>query len=178
MPSFHQPSPLHGWARIVVCSGTHTRTPQTALLFQLWHERTCLPSPRPGREHHWPAVALSRLCFRLLSPVEKEMATHSSTLPWKIPWTEQPGGLQSMRSPRVRHDWAAKHVVPTARWVSRWDQPSPRATPGEGRRAASLATVWVRLGLGLAVLRGEVEEPPVLLPELERVNQRPFKGKE
>ena len=35
---------------------------------------------------------------------EKAMATHSSTLAWKIPWTEDPGGLQSMGSPRVGHD--------------------------------------------------------------------------
>ena len=34
-----------------------------------------------------------------------EMATHSSTLAWKIPWTEEPGRLQSMGSQRVRHDW-------------------------------------------------------------------------
>ena len=39
-------------------------------------------------------------------PLEKEMATHSSTLPWKIPWTEEPGRLQSMGSQRVRHYWA------------------------------------------------------------------------
>ena len=37
-------------------------------------------------------------------PLEKEMATHSSVLAWKIPWTEEPGGLQSMGSQRVRHD--------------------------------------------------------------------------
>ena len=37
-------------------------------------------------------------------PLEKEMATHSSTLAWKIPWTEEPGQLQSMRSQRVGHD--------------------------------------------------------------------------
>ena len=34
-------------------------------------------------------------------PLEKEMATHPSTLAWKIPWTEEPGGLQSMGSQRV-----------------------------------------------------------------------------
>ena len=39
-------------------------------------------------------------------PMEKEMATHSSTLAWKIPWTEEPGGLQSTGLQRVRHDWA------------------------------------------------------------------------
>ena len=37
-------------------------------------------------------------------PPEKEMATHSSTLEWKIPWTEAPGRLQSMGSQRVGHD--------------------------------------------------------------------------
>ena len=35
---------------------------------------------------------------------EKEMATHSSTLAWEIPWTEEPGGLQSTESQRVGHD--------------------------------------------------------------------------
>ena len=39
-------------------------------------------------------------------PLEKEMATHSSTVAWKIPWTEEPGRLQSMGSQRVGHDWA------------------------------------------------------------------------
>ena len=38
-------------------------------------------------------------------PLEKEMATHSSTLAWKIPWMEEYGRLQSMGSQRVRHDW-------------------------------------------------------------------------
>ena len=37
-------------------------------------------------------------------PLEKEMATHFSVLAWRIPWTEEPGGLQSMRSQRVGHD--------------------------------------------------------------------------
>ena len=37
-------------------------------------------------------------------PLEKEMATHSGTLAWKIPWTEEPGRIQSMGSQRVRHD--------------------------------------------------------------------------
>ena len=37
-------------------------------------------------------------------PLEKEVATHSSILAWRIPWTEEPGGLQSIGSERVRHD--------------------------------------------------------------------------
>ena len=43
--------------------------------------------------------------------LEKEMATHSTTLVWKIPWTVEPGRLQSMGSQRVRHDWATSPVI-------------------------------------------------------------------
>ena len=42
--------------------------------------------------------------LRWEDPLEKEMAIHSSTIAWKIPWTEEPGRLQSMGSQRVRHD--------------------------------------------------------------------------
>ena len=42
-------------------------------------------------------------------PLDKEMATHFSTLAWKIPWMEEPGGLQPMGSQRVRHDWVTFH---------------------------------------------------------------------
>ena len=45
-------------------------------------------------------------------PLEKAMAPHSSTLAWKIPWTEEPGRLQTMASQRVGHDWATSlHVT-------------------------------------------------------------------
>ena len=37
-------------------------------------------------------------------PLEEAMATHSSILAWRVPWTEEPGGLQSMGSQRVRHN--------------------------------------------------------------------------
>ena len=46
-------------------------------------------------------------------PLEKGMATHYSILPWRIPWTEEPDGLQSIGSHRVRHDWSDltyKHI--------------------------------------------------------------------
>ena len=42
-------------------------------------------------------------------PLEKEMAINSSTIAWKIPWTEEPGRLQSMGSQRVGHDRATSH---------------------------------------------------------------------
>ena len=41
-------------------------------------------------------------------PLEEEIATHSSTLPWRIPWTEEPGRLQSMGSQRVGHNLETK----------------------------------------------------------------------
>ena len=41
-------------------------------------------------------------------PLEEEMATHCSALAWKMPWTEEPGGLQSMGSQRIRYDLATK----------------------------------------------------------------------
>ena len=43
--------------------------------------------------------------------LEKETATHSSIHAWKIPWTKEPGGLQSMESQRVGHDWATSVCV-------------------------------------------------------------------
>ena len=52
-----------------------------------------------------PAMRETRVQFlNQEGPLEKEMAIHSSTLAWKIPWTEEPGGLQSMGLQRVRHD--------------------------------------------------------------------------
>ena len=49
------------------------------------------------------------------------MASHSSTLAWQIPWTEEPGGLQSMGSHRVGHDWSDLAEAAAARWQK--DQP-------------------------------------------------------
>ena len=46
------------------------------------------------------------LGFSMYSILEKAMAPHSSTLAWKVPWAEEPGGLQSMGSLRVGHDWS------------------------------------------------------------------------
>ena len=52
-------------------------------------------------------------------PLEKEMATHSSILAWRTPWTEEPGGLQSMGSQRVGHDWATTHLSDSY-WAPNW----------------------------------------------------------
>ena len=45
------------------------------------------------------------------NPLEKEMATHSSILAWKIPWTEEPDRLQSMRLQRVGHNWVTNTLI-------------------------------------------------------------------
>ena len=44
------------------------------------------------------------------NPLEEEMATHSTILAWKIPWTEEPGGLQSMMLQTVRHNSALQRI--------------------------------------------------------------------
>ena len=64
---------------------------------------------------------------------EKAMAPHSSTLAWKIPWMEEPGGPQSMGSLRVRHDWVTSLSIFTfMRWRRQW-QPTPVFLPGESQ---------------------------------------------
>ena len=53
-------------------------------------------------------------------PLEKGMATHSSILAWRIPWTEEPGGLQSMGSQRAGHDFVTKAAA-AAYWLEQLD---------------------------------------------------------
>ena len=66
------------------------------------------------------------------------MAPHSSTFAWKIPWTEDPGGLQSMGSLRVGHDWATSLSLFTfMHWRKKW-QPTPVFLPGESQGRQSL----------------------------------------
>ena len=58
---------------------------------------------------------------------------HSSTLAWKIPWTEETGRLQSMGSLRVRHDWVTSiSLVTFMNWRRKW-QPTPVVLPGESQ---------------------------------------------
>ena len=67
------------------------------------------------------------------------MAPHSSTLAWKIPWTEEPDGLQSMGSRRVGHDWVTSLSLFTfMRWRRKW-QPTPALLCGGSCGQRSLA---------------------------------------
>ena len=77
---------------------------------------------------------LSVMQESLVEPLAKGLAIHSSILAWRIPWTEEPGGLQSMRSERVGQDWAintfifflscarqqAKHDIEWSHWLSQF----------------------------------------------------------
>ena len=74
------------------------------------------------------------------------MAPHSSTLAWKIPWTEEPGRLQSMGSLRVGHDRATSLSLSTfMHWRRKW-QPTPVFLPGEsqGRGSLVVCRLWGR----------------------------------
>ena len=64
----------------------------------------CLRIHLPMQETQIPSLGWE-------NPLEKEMAAHSSILAWDIPWTEEPGGLQSMGSQRVRHNLATKQQI-------------------------------------------------------------------
>ena len=96
--------------------------------------------------HDWIAFTLDLLATL---KVEKIMAPHSSTLAWKIPWMEGPGGLQSMGSRRVGHDWVTLlSLFAFTRWRRKW-QPTPVFLPGESQGRESLVgcCLWGRIEL-------------------------------
>ena len=105
-----------------------------ALSFFLWlYVCTCV------------SIYLSNLSSMYLI-LEKAMAPHSSTLAWKIPWTEEPGRLQSVWSLRVGHDWATSLSFFTVmHWRRKW-QPTPVFFPGESQGRGSLVgcRLWGR----------------------------------
>ena len=106
-------------------------TPLTFLLFQL----------ADRLQDSWAFIGLcEQVSIINLAHIylEKAMAPHSSTLAWKIPWTEESGSLQSMGSLRVRHDWATSLSLFTCmHWRGKW-QPTPVFLPGESQGQGSL----------------------------------------
>ena len=100
-------------------------------------------------DHHLSVSMLLCNSFFLSVGTEKAMAPHSSTLAWKIPWMEEPGGLQSMGSRRVRHNWATSLSLFTfMHWRRKW-QPTPVFLPGESQGLGSLVgcRLWGRTEL-------------------------------
>ena len=82
--------------------------------------------------------SLIQIIISLKRLSEKAMATHSSTLAWKIPRAEEPGRLQSMGSWRVGHDWATSLSLFTfMHWRRKW-QPTPVFLPGASQGRGSL----------------------------------------
>ena len=81
----------------------------------------------------WCPEVLDLHYIHLVMHLREGNDTHSSTLAWKIPWTEEPGRLQSMGSPRVGHDWATSPSLFTfMHWRRKW-QPTPLFLPGESQ---------------------------------------------
>ena len=88
-------------SRRLITPGPEEAPPSQAERFcmkeELWFGQSC----------HLPVQETQETQVRFLGwedPLEKGMATHSSVRAWRIPWTEEPGGLQSIESQRVRHD--------------------------------------------------------------------------
>jgi len=84
---------------------------------------SCLENPVDGGAW-WAAVhRVTQSNFTCMCALEKEMATHYSILAWRIPGTEEPSGLPSMRLYRVGHDWsdlaAAATAMPSSRGIHR-----------------------------------------------------------
>ena len=72
-------------------------------LHELVKDREAWRAAVPGVAKSWTRLSDFTFTFHFHA-LEKEMATHSSVLAWRIPWMEKPGGLPSMGSHRVRHD--------------------------------------------------------------------------
>ena len=101
--------------------------------------------------------------------MEKAMAPHSSTLAWKIPWTEEPGRLQYMGSLRVGHDWATSLSLFTfVHWRRKW-QPTQVFLPGESQGRWSLLSYHLWGGTvghdlsDLAAAATGIPSPPLAL---------------
>ena len=80
-------------------------------------------------------------------PLEKEMPTHSSILAWEIPWTEEPGKLQSMELQRVGHDSVHTHthtyIYPLPRGPP---SPQPLTPPSRSSRSSTLSSLYYTAG--------------------------------
>ena len=102
-------------------------------LFYSYYFMVCMGLP-------WWLSGKESTCQCRRQGLEKKMATHSSILAWKIPWTEEPGSLQSMGSLRVGHDWvtSVSHFT-FLHWSRKW-RPTPVFLPGESQGWGSLVS--------------------------------------
>ena len=111
---------------------------------QAWKMSVFIPVPKKGNAKECSNYHTNALISH--ASKEKAMAPHSSTLAWKIPWAEEPGRLQSLKSLRVGHDWATSLSLFTfMHWRRKW-QPIPVFLPGESQGWGSLmgCCLWGR----------------------------------
>ena len=102
------------------------------------------------------------------SLMEKAMAPHSSSLAWRIPWMEEPGGLQSMGSLEVGHNWATSlSLFPFMHWRRKW-QPTPVFLPEETQGGGSLVgcRLWGRHDWSDLAVAAAVPDEGSILPSL------------
>ena len=85
---------------------------ETIKLFRDFPSGSALKNPLAQQEIWRHGLALS-----WEDPLEEKMATHSSNLAWQIPWTEEPGGLQSMGLEKSGHDWVTKQQQQLSFWL-------------------------------------------------------------
>ena len=116
-----------GWGQDEIIKGHRVNIGATDVLFRM-------------------VTMVSWIYMYLIQIPEKAMAPHSSTLAWKIPWAEEPGGLQSLGSLRIGHNWATSLSLFTfMHWRRKW-QPTPVFLPGESQGWGSLVgcCLWGR----------------------------------
>ena len=105
------------------------------------------------QNHIWPQGPPHAYLLSSSGHLEKAMAPHFSTLAWKIPWMAEPGGLQSMGSLRVGHDWATSLSLFTCMlWRRKW-QPTPVFLPGESQGRGA----WWAAAYGVTQSRTRLE---------------------
>ena len=103
--------PLHqkecAWNRFILESNSGIKSQKQLDPFLAQVQGLCIVS-------HWQSLTVRETWVQSLGgkdPLEKETATHSSILAWKIPWTEESGRLQSIRLQRAGHSWAHMHLA-------------------------------------------------------------------
>ena len=128
----HQGRKTYCHPTVMPCSWNVCPPTDSTSVEREWAENLSLNSGSPWRWFGSPTSLVAQMVKRLSTmwetwvqslgqedPLEKEMAIHSSTIAWRIPWTEEPGRLQSMGLQRVRHDWATSlHLHPVIQWAT------------------------------------------------------------
>ena len=127
-------------------TGKSQQEPVLTVIPHLYIYLPCnLPPLNVGSEFSMFHYSVFKFANSFFSYVHFLMAPHSSVLAWRIPWAEEPGRLQSMRSLGVRHDWATSLSLFTfMHWRRKW-QPTPVFLPGESQGWESLVGchLWV-----------------------------------